>query len=117
MTVSGSREVRHEMAARFARVLEADPATPWLLRRAFRADPDYRGRGLSMMRTCSDSVPIDHTPTDTQVTITSRPISVPQRISAHRNHAAGRSDTAGTKAPHGLRPLCIHRDGSGPTCR
>lgn len=153
------------MAARFARVLEAEPATPSLIRRAFRdwlgklrwpadettdlvlaldeavanvvdhaylhaaadqyrqvrvhaeqltsprgrwiriqvtdtgrwrpalRDPGYRGRGLSMMRTCSESVRINPTPTGTQVTITSRPISAPQLMSAHRNHIPGRPET------------------------
>jgi serine/threonine-protein kinase RsbW len=172
IVLPGSRKVRHEMAIRFARVLEADLATPSLLRRALlawlgelcwpadetedlvlavdeavanvvdhaylhadagqdrvvgvyavavpsperrrirvqvvdsgrwrptRSDPGYRGRGLSMMRACCDSLHIHPTPTGTRVTITSRPMSTPQRISAYRSRVTSRSGMpAGESAP------------------
>lgn len=51
------------------------------------ADPGYRGRGLRLMRACTDSLAIDTTASGTRVTMTSRPAPLPHPVSAHQLYA------------------------------
>lgn len=64
--------------------IEVNDTARW---RPVPAEPGFRGRGLRLMRACTDALTINLNDSGTRVIMTSRPARLPHPVMAHRQYA------------------------------